>query len=103
MRALNLLTGLPAAVEQSVTLERAMPPLSADTVPPPVREFLTWVASRPRTYADAMEAWRSSCPRYTIWEDALAAGFIDIAPSRGRVAEARVILTPRGQAVLTSH
>ena len=30
-------------------------------------EFLDWVAFRPRTYADAMEAWRSSCPRLTVW------------------------------------
>ena len=33
-------------------------------------QFLAWVADRPRTYAEAMEAWRSSCPRLSIWEDA---------------------------------
>lgn len=59
----------------------------------PVREFLIWVARCPRTYADAMEAWRSSCPRYTVWEDALAAELIHVAP-------AGVTLTPRGQAAL---
>jgi len=26
-------------------------------------QFLRWVAERPRTYADVMEAWRTSCPR----------------------------------------
>ena len=26
-------------------------------------QFLAWVADRPRTYAEAMEAWRSTCPR----------------------------------------
>ena len=59
----------------------------------PVREFLIWVARCPRTYADAMDAWRSSCPRYTVWEDALAAKLIHVAP-------AGVTLTPRGQAAL---
>lgn len=59
----------------------------------PVREFLTWVARSPRTYADAMEAWRSSCPRYTVWEDALAADLV-------RVAESQVMLTPRGETML---
>ena len=34
-------------------------------------EFLDWVSSRRRTYAEAMEAWRSTCPRHTVWEDAL--------------------------------
>jgi len=26
-------------------------------------QFLAWVAGRPRTYADTMEAGRTSCPR----------------------------------------
>ena len=37
-----------------------------------IRQLLEWIASAPRTYGDAMEIWRSSCPRHTIWEDALA-------------------------------
>jgi hypothetical protein len=62
-------------------------------------EFLAWVASRRRTYADAMEAWRSSCPRHTVWEDALADGLIQFA-GEGTVREYEVVLTSRGQAVL---
>ncbi len=34
-------------------------------------DFVEWVANRPRTYAEAMEAWRTSCPRLTIWEDSV--------------------------------
>ena len=41
-------------------------------------EFLSWVASRPRTYDEAMDAWRSTCPRHTIWEDALIDGLIQV-------------------------
>jgi hypothetical protein len=41
-------------------------------------EFLHWVASRRRTYAEAMEAWQSPCPRQTIWEDALIDGLIQV-------------------------
>ena len=41
-----------------------------------MQELLVWVASRPRTYTDAMEAWQSTCPRHTIWEDAVIDGFI---------------------------
>ena len=72
----------------------------AEEVPAPVREFLVWVARCPRTYDDAMEAWRSSCPRFTVWEDALAAELIQIAACDGRMAEAQVTLTPRGAQVL---
>ena len=65
-----------------------------------VHEFLTWVGRCPRTYADAMEAWRSSCPRYTVWEDAHAAGLIHVADGGPALDSAPVTLTPRGQAVL---
>jgi len=42
------------------------------------REFLLWVADRPRTYAEAMEAWRTSCPRLSAWEDAMADDLIRV-------------------------
>ena len=44
-------------------------------------QMLDWIAVRPRTYGEAMEAWRSTCPRLTIWEDALAAGLVAVAVS----------------------
>ena len=53
-------------------------------------QFLRWVAERPRTYADVMEAWRTSCPRMSIWEDAQADGLVQI---EGQV----VTLTPAGE------
>lgn len=62
-------------------------------------EFLTWVSSRRRTYVEAMEAWRSTCPRHTVWEDALSDGLIQV--ERGRpLHEAEVTLTPQGLALL---
>jgi GNAT superfamily N-acetyltransferase len=63
------------------------------------REFLAWVALRPRTYVEAMEAWRSSCPRLTIWEDSLIDGLIDVDYA-ARPGEGSVRLTPRGRAFL---
>jgi len=35
-----------------------------------VLDLVEWVARAPRPYAEVMEAWRTSCPRLTIWEDA---------------------------------
>jgi hypothetical protein len=65
-------------------------------------EFLTWVASRRRTYAEAMEAWRSSCPRHTVWEDALADGLIQFEGG-DKLREYEVTLTPQGITVLATN
>jgi hypothetical protein len=62
-------------------------------------EFLDWVASRRRTYAETMEAWRSTCPRHTVWEDALGDGLIQLERG-GTLQEAEVTLTPRGRDLL---
>ncbi len=59
-------------------------------------QFLAWIADRPRNYAQAMEAWRSSCPRLSVWEDAIIEGLIRIDSNAGR----SVRLTPRGLAAL---
>lgn len=72
-------------------------PLSPNTV-----ELLTWVSSRPRTYAESMEAWRSNCPRLSVWDDALAGGLVSVARKPGRAREARVALTERGRAMLAA-
>jgi hypothetical protein len=60
-------------------------------------ELLDWVSSRPRTYDEAMDAWRSHCPRLLVWEDALLAGLVRVVRSEGG---SRVELTPRGEAAL---
>jgi D-3-phosphoglycerate dehydrogenase len=39
-------------------------------------ELLTWVAARTRTYDDVVEAWKSNCPRYAVWDDAVTAGLV---------------------------
>jgi len=62
-------------------------------------EFLSWVANRPRTYDEAMEAWQSHCPRQTIWEDAIIGGLIQIN-SQPHSHNAEVALTACGKAVL---
>jgi hypothetical protein len=62
-------------------------------------QFLSWVSSRRRTYADAMDAWQSTCPRHTVWEDAIIDGLIEL--NRTDIArEPQVILTARGKAYL---
>jgi hypothetical protein len=47
-------------------------------------ELLTWIAERPRTYSETIDAWKSSCPRLAVWEDALTDGLVHV--KRGRVS-----------------
>jgi len=61
-------------------------------------QFLDWVSTRPRTYGQTMEAWKSSCPRTSVWEDALAEGLIEVK-DRGQVSEAEIVLTEKGRAI----
>jgi hypothetical protein len=69
-----------------------------------MREFLGWIAWRPRAYAETMAAWASHCPRFTLWEDALAAGLIHVEAQPGApIEQAAVALTPSGQAALQEH
>jgi hypothetical protein len=46
-----------------------------------------------------MDAWRSTCPRHTVWEDALSDGLIQVARG-GALHQAEVTLTSRGRAIL---
>ena len=59
-------------------------------------QFLAWVADRPRSYPETMEAWHSTCPRLSVWEDAIIDGLVSIESDPSRA----VRLTPRGVAVL---
>ena len=76
----------------SVQMSEALSPLTL--------ELLTWISSRPRTYAEAMEAWRSNCPRQPVWDDALAEGLIVVVRGDGPARGAEVTLTARGRALL---
>jgi hypothetical protein len=59
-------------------------------------QFLSWMADRPRSYAETMDAWRTSCPRLSVWEDAVIAGLVRLDGEGGRAVK----LTERGAAVL---
>jgi D-3-phosphoglycerate dehydrogenase / 2-oxoglutarate reductase len=61
-------------------------------------EFLNWIAERPRTYEETMAAWRTSCPRMPVWEDANSAGLVTLQAGDGESKAAGVGLTPLGRA-----
>jgi hypothetical protein len=71
-----------------------------DTLAPLILDFLEFLAIRPRSYAEVMDAWRTSCPRLTVWEAVNERGFVTRRRSDG--AEFLVELTPLGRRFLDS-
>jgi len=41
-----------------------------------ILDLLESLAPRPRAYTEIMDAWRTSCPRLPVWEEANDRGFI---------------------------
>jgi hypothetical protein len=66
-------------------------------------QLLAWVADRPRTYGEAMEAWRTSCPRLPVWEDALGDRLVLVTGRQGLgMNGALVTITAAGAAKLVA-
>ena len=72
----------------------------ANVLAPLTIDFLAWLAVQPRDYVDVMDAWRTSCPRLTVWEDAIDAGLITRVHKAGRPI--RIELTERGAEMLAA-
>ena len=66
-----------------------------------ILDLIEWIGPEPRPYADTMDAWRTSCPRLPVWEDATDRGFIRRSREAGQPAQ--VTVTPSGRAHLTAH
>ena len=64
-----------------------------------ILDLVEWIAAQPRTYDAVMDAWRTSCPRLTIWEDAVDEGLVACQRSGGGTTLVKV--TERGRALLT--
>lgn len=48
----------------------------SDPIDALVMDLLEWIGPRPRPYEEVMDAWRTSCPRLPVWEEANARGYI---------------------------
>lgn len=58
------------------SLRQSTGPPPPNTVDALILDLLEWVGPNPRRYAEVLEAWRTSCPRLPVWEDANDRGFI---------------------------
>ena len=66
----------------------------------PTLQLLSWIDERPRSYAETMEAWRSTCPRLSIWEYALGDDLVRLENGAGGLSACRVVLTAQGRAIV---
>ena len=82
-------------------LRQSTAPGVSDTVDSLILDLLEWMGPNPRPYAEVLEAWRTSCPRLPVWEDANDRGFIArrYAPGRG----ALVSVSAAGAEYLRRH
>jgi DNA-binding PadR family transcriptional regulator len=68
-----------------------------DAVDALILDLLEWLAGGDRNYEEVMGAWRTSCPRLPVWEDANDRGLVTTEHVNQRLV---VRITPKGRAVL---
>ena len=72
-----------------------------DIADPLVLDFVEWIAREPRLYSEVIATWRTSCPRLTIWEDAVDRGFVERETIAG--FGLTVTVTEDGAKLLRAH
>jgi hypothetical protein len=73
----------------------------SDPVEALILDLLEWIGPGSRSYADVLDAWRTSCPRLPVWEEANDRGFIRRQRGTGRGALISVSIA--GQEHLRKH
>jgi hypothetical protein len=73
--------------------------MSATATESLILDLLEWLAARDRSYEEVMDAWRTSCPRLPVWEEANDRGLIATAEACGR----RVVKPTSAGIVLLRH
>lgn len=63
-------------------------------------DLLLWLELRERSYEEVLDAWRTSCPKLPVWEDANDRGFVTRVTAAGREF---VQITPAGVQFLREH
>jgi hypothetical protein len=63
-----------------------------------ILDLLEWIGPDARPYGETIEAWRTSCPRLPVWEEATARGFIQLDGSQG--SQPHVFVSAEGKRAL---
>jgi D-3-phosphoglycerate dehydrogenase len=62
-----------------------------------ILDLLEWLAVRDRSYEEVMDAWRTSCPKLPVWEEANDRGLLELEETGGRSV---VRISPSGRALV---
>jgi D-3-phosphoglycerate dehydrogenase / 2-oxoglutarate reductase len=73
----------------------------SETVDVLILDLLEWIGSTPRPYSEVLDAWRTSCPRLPVWEDACDRGFIERRYETG--GPCVVVVSAAGREHLQQH
>jgi hypothetical protein len=73
----------------------------SDSVDALILDLLEWIGPKARPYREVIEAWRTSCPRLPVWEEANERGFLEIYPAPGLATV--VAVSARGAAYLAER
>lgn len=73
----------------------------AYTLDPLILDLVEWCAREPRAYSEVIEAWRTSCPRLTVWEDAIDRGLLVRKSAKGHGTFIKV--TAKGREFLRKY
>jgi hypothetical protein len=73
----------------------------AETADALVLDLVEWIAREPRLYSEVIATWRTSCPRLTIWEDAVDRGYVERETTTG--FGLLVTVTEDGEKLLREH
>ena len=63
-----------------------------------VLDLVEWIERKPRLYNEVMDAWRTSCPRLSVWEDAVDSGLLIRTSQPDNIP--RVVATKEGRKFL---
>jgi D-3-phosphoglycerate dehydrogenase len=97
--AYTTLDAMPDTIPKAIP--NAIPETMPGTVEALVLDLLEWVGTNDRPYAEVLDAWRTSCPRLPVWEDATEQGFIERRHDPGRGAV--IAVSTAGQEHLRRH
>jgi hypothetical protein len=73
----------------------------SDPVEALVLDLLEWIGPELKPYAEVIDAWRTSCPRLPVWEEANARGFITRTHRDG--IGVFISVSPAGSEFLARH
>ena len=76
-------------------------PAGSGDLDPLIYDFVAWLAREPKSYAVVIDTWRTSCPRLTVWEDAVEKGLVtrSYVPGEGQY----VAISEAGLAFLRAY